>query len=128
MSRVFQVEGRPFKAPRYGEMLEVSKIASEVHKCHPYPERPTVAQMTEWMIDTLTLWLAAIRSAWPDVPATDEEAELWLTDQGIPLHTMVSLGSGILQEYRVRLGFIAPEVVQSHADFTPPSQDAPTTC
>ena len=130
MSRSFEIAGfsRPLLAPRYGEMLALIEMARDTHVAHPYPAKPTLAEAVEYTVATLPLWLAAIRSAHPQAGANDEEVETWMTDQGYSLHEIVTLGSGILQEYRVRLGFIAPEVVQSHADFTPPSQDAPTTC
>jgi len=128
MSRAFRIDGRAFQAPRYGDMMAIARLATDTHVHHQLVKGATVAQMAEWMINTLPLWLAAIRSAWSDVPATDEEAELWLTDQGLSLHELVNLGSGILQEYRVRLGFISAEAVQSHADFTVPSQADQTTC
>lgn len=130
MSRSFEVAGfsRPLLAPRYGDMLAIAKMAHASHVAHPYPTRPTVAEVVDHAIATLPLWLAVIRSAYPQAGIDDEEVEIWMTDQGYSLHEIISIGSGILQEYRVRLGFIAPEVVQSHADFTPPSQDAPTTC
>lgn len=124
MSRVFRIGRVDLVAPRYREMLDACALAVEFYKQHPVPETATVAQLVDYNIETLRLWLPILRSAWDELPESDAQAELWLTDQGYALHDMITLGSGVLNEYRRRLGFVVQEKVKAEADFTPPSTGA----
>ena len=121
MSRTFRIEGVDLMAPRYRDMLDACALAVDFYKQHPVPEAATVAQLVDYNIETLQLWLPILRSAWNELPESDTQAELWLTDQGYALHDMILLGSGVLNEYRRRLGFVVQEKVKTEADFTPPS-------
>jgi len=116
-ARAFVVDGRPFLAPRYGDMLRVLNALREIPRLKP---SPTMADVADWNVRSLPVWVEAMRSAWPapDFPAANEEAELWLMDAGWELPTIITCGSGIVREYQRRLGYVAAEKVESEASFT----------